>query len=350
MEEVPELVHPGPIVIDALSRQHEHQSGLIWSGDHETCYTDLQCKYFRRNLFQCYSTAPCRLPLFRIQGEEGTVGSMILRAFTDSETDDDLILDARGFIFLLIGGHMLPDFSENLVHTSMLKEVDDMTSVVIQQPPTDPSQIAVCMVFIGGTLGCMPSQHDIQHTFPVQPSCRRPREHVPNRGTLGVKRGARRQLGRGAGGGRPPILPIPHRHEHVDSEHVEVERGEGSGGGLQTVDPFDSSNLDVPSFSLDLTPASQSLPSGSGTSQTSTPPGLEFASFQVLHSTSFSFSGFRAPPPSGTVGSSTPHQPISQASSFDEEERADDMDGVQHYEFGHHVGKKTTRFTPSDWP
>ncbi|KAI5664481.1 hypothetical protein M9H77_23804 [Catharanthus roseus] len=41
MEEVP-YVHPGPIVPDVLSRQHEHRSGLIWSGDHETCFTDLQ--------------------------------------------------------------------------------------------------------------------------------------------------------------------------------------------------------------------------------------------------------------------------------------------------------------------
>ncbi|KAI5674284.1 hypothetical protein M9H77_14648 [Catharanthus roseus] len=44
----------------------------------------------------------------------------ILRAFTGSKTDDDLILRTRRFIFLLIGGHMLPDFSENLavVHDS----------------------------------------------------------------------------------------------------------------------------------------------------------------------------------------------------------------------------------------
>ncbi|KAI5680330.1 hypothetical protein M9H77_01557 [Catharanthus roseus] len=34
----------------------------------------------------------------------------------DPETDYDLILCVRGFIFLLLGGHMLPDFSGNLVH------------------------------------------------------------------------------------------------------------------------------------------------------------------------------------------------------------------------------------------
>ncbi|KAI5654714.1 hypothetical protein M9H77_31901 [Catharanthus roseus] len=73
MEEVPAHVHPGPIVTDVLSRQYEHRSGLIWSGDRETCYTDLQCRHFGRNLFQCYSAAS---PLFRLQSEEGTIGSM----------------------------------------------------------------------------------------------------------------------------------------------------------------------------------------------------------------------------------------------------------------------------------
>ncbi|KAI5653017.1 hypothetical protein M9H77_30204 [Catharanthus roseus] len=37
MEEVPAYVHPGPIVPDVLTRQHEHRYELIWSGDHETC-------------------------------------------------------------------------------------------------------------------------------------------------------------------------------------------------------------------------------------------------------------------------------------------------------------------------
>ncbi|KAI5663041.1 hypothetical protein M9H77_22364 [Catharanthus roseus] len=114
MEEVPAHVHPGPIVTDVLSRQNEHRSGLIWSGDRETCYTDLQCRRFSCNLFQYYSAAPRRLPLFRLQSEEGTIGSIDSEAFAGSETDDDLILRARGFNFLLIGRHMLPDFSGNL--------------------------------------------------------------------------------------------------------------------------------------------------------------------------------------------------------------------------------------------
>ncbi|KAI5649669.1 hypothetical protein M9H77_35674 [Catharanthus roseus] len=75
-----------------------------------------------------------------------------------------------------------------------------------------------------------------------------------------------------------------------------------------------------------------------------------FAPFQSPHSTTFGFFRFCAPPPPGIAGSSTPHQPILQASSSDEEEQTDDMNVVQHYGFEHHVSKKTTRYTSSDWP
>ncbi|KAI5647666.1 hypothetical protein M9H77_33671 [Catharanthus roseus] len=100
MEEVPTPVHLGPIVPDVLTRQHEYRSGLIWSGDHETYKVKKQ-------------------PL----------EAWILRAFTGSETDDDLILRARGFIFLLLGGHMLPDFSGNLVHMHYLSLLEDIDAI-----------------------------------------------------------------------------------------------------------------------------------------------------------------------------------------------------------------------------
>ncbi|KAI5674056.1 hypothetical protein M9H77_14420 [Catharanthus roseus] len=106
----------------------------------------------------------------------------------------------------------------------------------------------------------------------------------------------------------------------------------------------------MPYFSLGLTQASQPHPSVARTSQMPPALGLGFASFQSPHSTAYGFSGFWAQPPPGTAGSSTPHQPISQASSSDKEERQDDMECVQPLGFGHHVGKKTVRFTPSDWP
>ncbi|KAI5657737.1 hypothetical protein M9H77_26530 [Catharanthus roseus] len=61
MKEVPAHVHLGPIVPDVLTRQHGHRSGLIWSRDHETSTTDLQCRRFDRNLFQAYSGALRRI-------------------------------------------------------------------------------------------------------------------------------------------------------------------------------------------------------------------------------------------------------------------------------------------------
>ncbi|KAI5671710.1 hypothetical protein M9H77_12074 [Catharanthus roseus] len=164
-----------------------------------------------------------------------------------------------------------------------------MATWVIEGPPLSPTQIISfakkvqtiirrCMVSIGGTLGCTPSQHDIQQTFPVQPSRCRPLE----------LRGARKLPGRGAREGRASAPPDMGRGGHA-------------------------------------------------------PPPLGTGS-----------SSFQAAPPPGTVGSSTPHMPISITSSSDtdehNDERTDEVTPVQQLGFGHRVGKKTTRFTPSDWP
>ncbi|KAI5648624.1 hypothetical protein M9H77_34629 [Catharanthus roseus] len=269
MEEVPAHVHPGPIVPDVLSRQHEHRSGLIWSGDHETCYTDLQCRRFGRNLFQirltlllllaqygayyltfiwlsyldralvpsdlwrakvlliCYEIVEYHYPwrtqhaihldgwyqwLLRIRDGPAVAAEAL------SYPSDEYIRWYRGITRVYIGN---PPAGMD----RRMMEVDDMASVVIQEPPSSPSQMALfakkvqtiiqrCMVSIDGTLGCTPSQHDTQQTFPMQPSRRVPR----------IKRGARRHPGRGAGGGRPPVPPALERHEHVDPGHVEMER------------------------------------------------------------------------------------------------------------------------------
>ncbi|KAI5658212.1 hypothetical protein M9H77_27005 [Catharanthus roseus] len=234
MEEVSAHVHPRPIVPDVLSRQHEHQSGLMWSGDHETTAP-------RRMVELIDGTG--QLSMATLGGARQIGGALVLvqiwawsrilalrpPPITDIQVDP---LAPVGAICL---------YGSLILTTSMLQELNDMASVTITQR---------CMVFIGGTLGCTPSQHDIQQTFPVQPSCRRLREHVPERDARGVKRGARAQPGRGAGGGRPLVPPFSHRHEHVDTGHVEVERRKGSGGGQPTVDPFDSPNLDIPPFYL----------------------------------------------------------------------------------------------------
>ncbi|KAI5668964.1 hypothetical protein M9H77_18817 [Catharanthus roseus] len=287
MEEVPAHVHLGPIVPDVLSRQHEHRSGLIWSGDCETCYTDLQCRRFGLNLFQCYSTAPrrFRLTLLLLLAKYGAhhltfiwlpyydyplVLSDLWRAevlliyyeiveyyypgrwrlrVRDSPTvaaealsypSDEYIRWYRGITRVYIGNPANRDtrshgYQPAGVDRRMI-EVDDMALVVIREPPSSPSQMAMvmkkvqtiirrCMVSIRGTLGCTPSQHDIQQTFLVQPSRRHPLEHVSDRGARGIKRGAQRHPRRGATGGRPPVPPAPVRHKHVDPSHAMVERG-----------------------------------------------------------------------------------------------------------------------------
>ncbi|KAI5652951.1 hypothetical protein M9H77_30138 [Catharanthus roseus] len=125
------------------------------------------------------------------------------------------------------------------------QEVDDMASVVIQEPASSPSQMAV-------------------FAKKVQTIIRR-------------------------------CMVSTGRYEHVDPGHVEVERGEGCGGGQPPINPFDSSNLGIPSFSLGLTPPSYSLPSGSWTLQMPPPPSLGFAPFQSPHPISFGFSVFCVP-------------------------------------------------------
>ncbi|KAI5672776.1 hypothetical protein M9H77_13140 [Catharanthus roseus] len=137
-----------------------------------------------------------------------------------------------------------------------MMEVDDMASVVIQEPPSSPSQTAA---------------------FAKK-----------------VQMIIRRQLGHGAGGGRPPIPPFLGIPRQGGPRHIEMER--------------------------------------------------------VVSRYIFRVFIIRAPPPPGTAGSSTLHQPISQASSSDDEEWADDTDDVQCLGFGYRVWKKITRFTPSDWP
>ncbi|KAI5672745.1 hypothetical protein M9H77_13109 [Catharanthus roseus] len=206
MEEVPVHVHPGPIVPDILTKHHEHKSGLIWSGDHET-------------------TAPRRLAVVHssFRGARQIGGALVIvQVWAWSRIpvlQPQLMMDVQADPLALLGAICLYG-SLIVTVTSMLQEVDNMTSVTI---------IRMCMVSIGGTLGCTPSQHDIQQTFPVQPSCRRPREPVPNQDACGVKRVARRLPCRGVGGGRPHVPPFPSRHRHADPGH-EVERSKGSGG------------------------------------------------------------------------------------------------------------------------
>ncbi|KAI5673217.1 hypothetical protein M9H77_13581 [Catharanthus roseus] len=221
MEEVSVHLQLGPIVPDVLTRQHEHSSGLIWSGDHEMCFTNIQYRRFGRNLFQCYSTAPrsVRLSLSHFSGykvKKEPLEAWILRAFTGSETDDDLILRGRGPTHLdglVLAVKVLSYPNDEYIRwyqgitrvyignpanrdthsvgyqpagvDRRMTEVDDMASVVIQEPLSSPSQMAVFAKKVQTII--------------------------------------RRLLGHGAGGGRPPFPPFPGRYGHADPVH-EVER------------------------------------------------------------------------------------------------------------------------------
>ncbi|KAI5682976.1 hypothetical protein M9H77_04204 [Catharanthus roseus] len=80
------------------------------------------------------------------------------------------------FIFLLLGGHMLPDMSGSLIHTFMLQKVDDMTIGVLKRPPSFPTQhasvmrkaqtiIRRCMVSIGAAFEYKSRNNDNQMCY-----------------------------------------------------------------------------------------------------------------------------------------------------------------------------------------
>ncbi|KAI5664414.1 hypothetical protein M9H77_23737 [Catharanthus roseus] len=148
------------------------------------------------------------------------------------------------------------------------------------------------MVSISGTLGYTPSQYDLQQTFGVQPSRHRPWEPVPKRGARGGIRGTRR-LSRDTGS----YIPL---------------------------DPFDNSSGDALAFTLGLMLDAPSHLSGVGTSYVPPDPFDSPDASDV-------------PPPPLSVGEEHGDEPV------------DDVTLAQQLGFGHRVGKKTTRFTPSDW-
>ncbi|KAI5654206.1 hypothetical protein M9H77_31393 [Catharanthus roseus] len=75
---------------------------------------------------------------FRYKVKKEPLEAWILREFTGSETDEDLIMRARGFIFLILGGHMLSDMSDRHVELDPRAPLDAMwcTLCNLNQLPT----------------------------------------------------------------------------------------------------------------------------------------------------------------------------------------------------------------------
>ncbi|KAI5654417.1 hypothetical protein M9H77_31604 [Catharanthus roseus] len=107
MEEVPAHVHPGPIVPDVLKRQHEHRSGHFFG--------------------------------YKVKKEP--LEAWILRAFTGSETDDDLILRSRRFIFFTpwrsYASRFLREFGSSLGGARQIGEDGPASAVEVLSYPND---------------------------------------------------------------------------------------------------------------------------------------------------------------------------------------------------------------------
>ncbi|KAI5678245.1 hypothetical protein M9H77_09195 [Catharanthus roseus] len=275
----------------------------------------------------CQHTYPSSFAAAAASVKKEPLEVWILRVFTSSETDDDLILHACGFSCLLLGGHMLPDFSGSLVHVLYLSLLEDFDHIsgpqlmtVVQDDPLAPLgaiwngpvlEVEVLSyprdkyirwyrditgVYIENPanrntriVGYQPAgvdrrmmEVDDMASGVIQETPSSPSEiaSFAKKVKTIIRRGARRLPGDGARGGRSPTPPDLSRG-HADPGRG-GEMGEGSGGrGLgkgssYQVEPFDSPDLGMLSFSLGLALPTQSHPP---TSYVPPPPGLEFSSF-----------------------------------------------------------------------
>ncbi|KAI5640045.1 hypothetical protein M9H77_00084 [Catharanthus roseus] len=241
---------------------------------------------------------------------------------------------------IILYGIWISRDSTSAIQKIAVLEMDDMSTGVTQGPPSSLTQIVSFTKKVQSIIRtCI--------VLSVEP--------VPDHGTRGVKKGARRLPGGGARGGHALAPPHPGRRGYADPRRG-GERGQGSGrrecgdlGSSDHGDPFDSPDLDMPSFSL----------GGLGTSYASPTPSFGFSSFRSPPPPSLGFSSFQAPPSPGTV-SSCRHVLLrarlvhlhrtSSSDSHEDDEQTYDMTSALQLGFGHYVGKKTTRFTPSDWP
>ncbi|KAI5675819.1 hypothetical protein M9H77_06769 [Catharanthus roseus] len=111
--------------------------------------------------------------------------------------------------------------------TSMLQEVDDMTTGVLEGPPSPPTQYASVMRKVL-TIIC-----GYMVSIGVQPSHHHPTEPVPECGARGVKRGAHRLPYDGARGGRALAPPHPDGRGRADPDMEEREEEDLADGDVE---------------------------------------------------------------------------------------------------------------------
>ncbi|KAI5683428.1 hypothetical protein M9H77_04656 [Catharanthus roseus] len=191
MEEVPAHVHPGLIVPDMLTRQHKHRSGLIGTENHETCVTDIHCRHFNLSIgavdiLRGSGVSPSKLgdgqfrrdqpiptafdthlDLHRLLGDIacyscGDLASIDIAHMDDlllpiedlSSPRDDYIRWYQDVMQVHISNPIRHDtwtfgYQPAGVYrrmmTSMLQEVDDITTGVLEGPPSPPTQYTSVM-------------------------------------------------------------------------------------------------------------------------------------------------------------------------------------------------------------
>ncbi|KAI5667659.1 hypothetical protein M9H77_17512 [Catharanthus roseus] len=161
MEEVLAHVHPGPVVPDVLSRQHEHRS--VVHDSFGGCTTDWGGLSFTVDLGVAAYTYIAASANYGYSGQPSCSSERymwqlcirdgpVVAAEVLSYPSDEYIRWYRGITQVYIGNpanrdtrlhRYQPAGVDRRMMTFILQEVDDMASVVIQQPPANPSQMAV---------------------------------------------------------------------------------------------------------------------------------------------------------------------------------------------------------------
>ncbi|KAI5667483.1 hypothetical protein M9H77_17336 [Catharanthus roseus] len=366
MEEVQAHVHPGPIVPDVLTRQHEHRSRLIWSGDHETfvhgsfrgCTTDRGSLIHTTDLGMVvypYITAPAD-PTYSGRPSCSTWCYMLRDL---SSLRNEYIRLYRDITRVYIGNPANRD-TRTVRYQNAGVDRRMMTFMLQEFCKESADYHSELHGFYWRYIGL----HSISARYSADISSTAiaslSHEPVPDRGARGIKRGARRLPDGGAHGGRAPAPPYMGRRGHADPKHAE-ERGKGSGGCGRGDLGFDATYLVPSTYIVRASPCGFrvfviSVTSLFGfrilfTSRTTSSGHWEFF---ISCTSSFAHWEFfiSGTPPPGTDSSSTPYIPISTTSSSDldrhDDEQINMVTPAQQLGFGHRVGKKTTRFTPSD--